>query len=244
MKNRTIIILGVAAAAAAFLAGLGIRESGIYPPAPGPVSTTDPRMDLPTPEYKTSGTQAASSASTAYAWYTGWRWPNYGTGTSVCFDSSIPGAPLSAVAQDFRTIDPRLKISAYSGAGQCAAHGFPHNRRLTFAAFTTHDKAANPNVCGMTISGNYGPYAYAPNDAYLRQLPMIKINVTGTKTTPCGASEWTDVFKHEYGHAWGLSHSQPRVTSIMRDGHLLDAYDKYYIRMIMFGDARGVRVVA
>lgn len=238
MKIRHIA-LAAAGIAASVTAGLLIRPSGIYPEqAPPPVPSTPILV-----QHKTTGAAAADATDATYAWYTGWRWPNYGTGTWVCIDSSIPGAPLGAVAQDFRTIDSRLKVSAYVGAGQCAAHGFPHNRRLTFYPFTAHDKQANPRTCGMQISGNYGPYVYAPSDTWLRQLPMIKINVTGYKTTPCGASEWADVFKHEYGHSWGLSHAQPRVTSIMRDGHFLDAYDKYYIRMIMFGDARGVRVV-
>jgi hypothetical protein len=244
---------------AAFVAGFMIRPSGIHDPAEwGEVPLPAERGEVdnpvrPSAQPLTTGHQAAEASCVnpgnprGYCWYVGWKFPRYNQagykpGTLVCLDSSIPGHPLAAVAADFRRIDPGIRIAVYNGAGQCKAHGYPKSRYVTFYAFTAHDKRSNPNTCGLTLSGNYGAFIDAPNDPYRKQLPMIKINVTGTKTTPCGASEWVDVFKHEMGHAFGLSHTQPRVTSIMRDGHSLDAYDMYYIRMIMFGDARGVPI--
>jgi hypothetical protein len=203
-----------------------------YGPTPAPTVT----VTAPPAEHLTTGAATAATSCVndgnpyGYCWYQGWRFPTLADGrTWVCIDSSIAGAPLAGVANLFRQIDSRILISAYIGAGQCKAHGFPANRRITYYAFTTHDKNANPSTCGMTLPRNYGAYA---DDGYLG-LPMIKVNVTGSKLTPCGGgNEWQDVWAHELGHAFGLSHAQPRVTSIMREGHTLDSYDKYYIKMI------------
>lgn len=188
---------------------------------------------VPPPEYLTAGATATTKASCAnegdpygYCWYQGWRWPS----RWICIDSSIPGHPLGAVARIYRAIDPRLKVSAYNKAGQCAAHGFPRNRYVTFVPFTKADKLAMGNTCAMTLPPSYQAYDLGNSVNYNR--PLIKVNLTGYQRTACGGGrEWTDVFAHELGHAYGLSHAQPRVTSIMREGHSLDAYDKYRIKM-------------
>lgn len=201
---------------------------------------------VPPAEFLTTGAEAATACTTnpgnpsGYCWYTGWRFPQLADGrTWVCIDSSIPGAPLGGVANLFRAIDSRIVISAYVGAGQCKAHGFPSNRRVTFYPFTTHDKYANQRTCGMMLPRNYGAYF-----GTAETLPMIKINVTGYKTTLCGGGyEWQDVFAHELGHAFGLSHAQPRTTSIMREGHVLDGYDKCYIRIIHRAYGPGCRAM-
>lgn len=223
------LILALLFVVVAALLGSFIRPSGIHPPPPEPTMQV-----VPEPEMMVAGVTSATTTACAnegnrkgYCWYQGWKWPS----RWICIDSSIPGHPLGAVAKMFRTIDSRLLVSAYGGAGQCKAHGFPRNRYITFVPFTAADKKANPRMCGITLAPSYGSYSLANSEYFNR--PMIKINVTGYKTTPCGASEWTDVFAHELGHAYGLTHAQPRVSSIMRDGHSLDAYDKYYIRIIM-----------
>lgn len=238
MKLRIFIaaLLGLAVTL-----GLYIYPAESYEAPPPPAS-----VQVPPPLHEVAGAHAATACTTnpgnpsGYCWYTGWRFPQLADGrTWVCIDSSIPGAPLGGVANLFRAIDARILVSAYVGAGQCKAHGFPSNRRVTFYPFTTHDKNANPRTCGMMYPRSYGAH-YGTNET----LPLIKINVTGTKTTPCGGGyEWQDVWAHEFGHAFGLEHAQPRTTSIMRQGHVLDIYDKCYIRIIHRAYGPGCRAM-
>lgn len=234
-RDRNIFVaLTVLALTLAVGAGLAIRPSGIHDPADQPTAPRTPAytvdtMPIPEPDLLSTQAEAATAGCAnpgnpkGYCWYSGYRWPS----RWVCIDSSIPGHPLGAVATLFRSIDSRLKVSAYHGAGQCKAHGFPSNRRVSFVPFTAADKRARPYGCGLMFAPNYGAYgAHAT-------MPLIKINVTGYQRTPCGGGlEWRDVFAHEFAHSYGLSHNQPRSTSIMRQGHVLDAYDKYYIKMI------------
>jgi len=237
--KRLGLALAAAFVAGSFVLGASIRPSGIYPPEP-PATTQTPPPAVP----QMSGVETATACATnpgnpkGYCWYMGWKWP----ATLICIDSSIPGAPLGAVANLYRAIDTRLRVAAYIGAGQCAAHGYPRNRYVTFVPFTATDRVNNPRACAFTLAPNYGAFDLTASKAYGR--PLVKVNLNGYKSTMCGTGpEWTDTFAHELGHVYGLSHGQPRLTSIMRDGHVLDAYDKYYIKMIMFGDARGVSVV-
>jgi hypothetical protein len=233
-RGRTIFITLIVAA---FLIGLFIiPANGIHEPptAPATPSASYPvKAELPPMEEEEAGVHAATACATnpgnpyGYCWYSGYRWPS----NWICIDSSIPGHPLGAVATLFRAIDSRLKVSAYNGAGQCKAHGFPRNRYVTFIPFTAAERAASPGACGLYFAPSYG--AYNLNNSITYNRPLIKIHVSGYQRTPCGGGlEWRDVFAHELGHGYGLSHNQPRSTSILRQGHVLDAYDKYHIKMI------------
>jgi hypothetical protein len=80
-------------------------------------------------------------------------------------------------------------------------------------------------ACAYTSASNYG---------YVNKV-FIRVNTTGYQKTACGdfaSGEWQDVFGHELGHALGLTHKQPKVTSIMRDGRWSSYEDKYYGKWI------------
>ncbi|MEU4396899.1 reprolysin-like metallopeptidase, partial [Kribbella sp. NPDC023855] len=57
--------------------------------------------------------------------------------------------------------------------------------------------------------------------------------------TSCrSGAEWTDMFAHEVGHTFGLSHNQPAATSIMRDGHTADSSDRAVLKLIYANNPR------
>lgn len=240
--NRRTILIAVALVVAAVTLGLLIRPSGIYDKVPGgdgtspsilnpepPVATTpDPRLELTGAQRAQAYAAVSESCRTpghtrvAYCWYEGWAF----TRKTICIDSSISGAPMDRLVSYYSGIGG-LRIVYGGRAGQCAAKGYPASQRVTFASMSRTTAAKySYRVCGLTAPANYGNLISV----------TITIYVTGAQRTPCGgAPEWEDVFGHELGHALGLSHEQPYVSSIMRDGHRPDASDRSKLTTIYGG---------
>ena len=164
---------------------------------------------------------ARQAAASGPAWSEGWQF-RY---RSVCIESGITGAPLANVAAMFRV--KGIEVFVRFSYGQCAAAGFGPDQRIVFSYYTAADKA-DPDLggaCAYTQPGSYGFLTYV----------YVRVNVlggAGGMRTACGGvaeGEWQDVFGHEAGHAFGLSHEQPYVSSIMRDGHWTSPTDVAYL---------------
>lgn len=230
MKLRTILI-AVALVVTAVLLGLLIRPSGIYDKVPNPeppaATTPDPRLEVAgartTAAYVTRSSSCANPGNRAgYCWFEGWAF----TRKTICVDSSISGAPVARLVSYYSGIGG-LRIVNGGRAGQCAARGYPASQRVSFLSMSRNTAAKwGYQVCGLTQAASYGNLTGI----------SITIYVTGAQRTPCGGTpEWEDVFLHEFGHALGLSHSQPHVSSIMRDGHRPDASDRSKLTTIYGG---------
>lgn len=178
----------------------------------------------PAPSVTYSGkTQSIANATCAdpgtdgICWYEGWQFAK----KSICIESGITGFPGAEVGTRYRVSG--LAIYVRFAYGQCAAAGFATSQTVRFSYFSAADKTGTmKGACAYTQAANYGTLTGV----------YVHVNVTGanTRMTACsqtaGDAEWADVFAHEFGHALGLSHDQPYVTSQMRDGHTTDASDK------------------
>lgn len=222
MKRRIILAL---AGILAMLGGAGLAyQPGTTAEAPAPVP--DVRLEqagatASTAYVKSSYVAVKESCRTpghgrvAYCWFEGWSFAR----KTICVDSSIPGAPLAKLAQHYNGVGG-LRIVVKGKVGTCAAAGYGASQRVSFLSMSKTGAARyNYRVCGLTSPANYGSLTSV----------AVTVYVTGAQRTPCGAGvEWGDVFEHEFGHTLGLSHEQPKATSVMRDsdGHGLDANDK------------------
>lgn len=205
------ILLGVA----------NIAEAGTVVPQSITVSTAKPG---PTDQHSRDAASCVNPGNpNGVCWYEGWQFRK----KSICIESGITGAPLANVAAMYRGIAGMAVYVRFS-YGQCAAAGFGPDQRIVFSYFTAEDKLNSP-ACAYTQAANYG---------YLTGV-YVRVNVlggAGGMRTACGGEpEWTDLFGHEMGHAVGLTHEQPYVDSIMRDGHTTSAQDKIYLTNI-YGD--------
>lgn len=228
-QTKAVLIYSAVMLAALFIGAI-IRPSGIHDPPPAAPGTTDGYNVTPEPLMARSA--AASTAyversvscrnpanAAGYCWYEGWAF----TRKTVCIDSSIPGAPLTEVAKLF-TGPGGIRVIVGGRAGSCAANGQVAGQRVTFVSMSKNTVARyGRNVCGLTSPANYGN---------LNSI-SVAIYVTGAKRTPCGSgAEWLDVWAHEMGHTFGLSHKQPAASSIMRDGHWPDRSDRAKLAQI------------
>lgn len=191
-------------------------------PAPEPLTAPSPVRTLAATAYVERSPSCRNPGGTnqaGFCWYEGWAF----TRKTVCVDSSIAGAPLAAIARDF-TGPGGLRVVAGGTAGACQKAGYSASQRVSFLSMSKNAAARyGGRVCGLTGAANYGNLSSVD----------VTVNVTGAKTTPCGAGlEWQDVFEHEFGHALGLSHKQKYVSSIMRDGHKPDATDVAHLKQI------------
>lgn len=138
---------------------------------------------------------------------------------TACLESTIAGFPLNRTAWLYNTTG-LLKMTYSTVAGGCAKAGYPERQIIVYVAMTAKQKAATTN-CAVTWTWRY--------DGYVTKT-LVEVNLTGPQTTACGGGwEWLDMAAHETGHAVGFSHAQPSYTSVMRDGHGLDAPDKWRI---------------
>jgi hypothetical protein len=214
------------ACAFAVLAGLFIPAHGIYKVPP--LDHYAPTSSIPAPEpscpalncwkdaHASSGAKAKSATP---IWSEGWQFKY----RDVCIESSIPGFPGAEVGAMYRKNG--MNVYVRFALGQCAAAGFPVSQILPFEAYTAADLKTYGAYCAYTQPANYGDLTGV----------YVRVNVSGSRTTACGnyaSGEWVDVFGHEAGHGFGLSHDQPYVSSIMRDGHTTSPTDIAYLGYI------------
>ena len=237
----TVIIAG-------FIAGFMIRTSGIHDPADQPpvppttsntVTVTVPGTTSPPasplfpgdkhPEARSSGRQAASS----YPWFEGWEFGR----KSVCIESGIINAvkPLVKAGEQFRVHG--IAVSLRFKYGQCAAAGFGKDRTIVISYFVGADKTGSmKGACAYTQAQNYGTL----KGVYIR---VNVLDGAAGQRTACGAGpggEWDDVFLHEIGHGFGLSHEQGDApkSSIMQDDHVTTARDRARLGTIYSNNPR------
>jgi hypothetical protein len=162
------------------------------------------------------GAMPAQAAEPSGDWYQGYQF----TRKSVCLESNIPKAPLAAVAAMYRVNG--IHVTVRSALGQCAAAGFARSQYVPITAF----KADNNMCAGSPTTYSNGYIVQAA--VIINQQPDTKQSDGTTRYySSCrSGAEWTDMFAHEVGHTFGLSHSQPSSTSIMRDGHTTDTSDR------------------
>jgi hypothetical protein len=167
---------------------------------------------------------AVQAAQPSGPWFEGWQFER----KAVCIESNIPKAPLAAVASMYRVYG--IRVSVRFALGQCAAAGFARSQVVPFTAY----KADN-NMCGGAVA------PYWPGTGFLAN-PAVHINMQPDTRQPNGTTryysrcrtgaEWTDEFAHELGHLFGLTHNQPAASSIERDGHTTDPYDRWRLGLI------------
>lgn len=223
------LILAAVALLIAFLAGLFIPAHGLYKVPSldeyAPTSTTQPAPEPSCPtRAKCVDTVRPSAMRTAAAtrpvWSEGWQFKY----RDVCIESSIAGWDGAKVGTMYRKNG--MNVYVRFALGQCASAGFPVSQTLPFEPYSAMDKLGDMRAaCAYTQANNYGELTGV----------KIRVNVTAYRTTACGnyaSGEWDDVMGHEAGHAFGLSHEQPYVSSIMRDGHTTSPTDIAYLGYI------------
>lgn len=203
--------------------GMAIRPSGLYNAPVGP-GLVDVHESLPPAEPLTATHTAAATyvavkescrtpghTGVAYCWWGGYAFAK----KTVCVAYSVPNTPIASIVKTFTGAGG---IKVVDGHGNCGALGFTKAQSISIQPYSAADHKGNMRgACAYTQPGSYGNLTSV----------FIRVNVTGVKRTACGGEpEWTDVFNHEVGHAFGLTHEQPKVTSIMRDGHNLDTNDR------------------
>lgn len=230
---RTIVALLLVVVLGFFIGSFIPRPSGIYPDRRSPVTeqrTPDPRMKSSGAETSTAYVERSNDCrnpggtnQAGYCWYEGWAF----TRKTVCIDSSIPGAPLVTIAKQFTGPGGIATVVGGTKVGACAAKGYPASQRVSFLSMSKATAARyGYGVCGLTSAANYGNLSSI----------NVAIYLTGPQSTPCGAgTEWVDVWAHELGHTFGLSHNQPYASSIMRDGHWPDRSDRAKLVQIYGG---------
>lgn len=155
-------------------------------------------------------------------WYQGYQLRR----KSVCIESNIPKAPLAAIASMYRV--KGIRVYVRFALGQCAAAGFARSQRVPITAYKADDgecaSAPTSYLNGYVVAGaiviNMQPDTKQPNGS-TRYYSVCR-----------SGAEWTDMFAHELGHIFGLSHGQPGASSIMRDGHTTSAADIWRLGLI------------
>jgi hypothetical protein len=155
----------------------------------------------------------AVPAQAAGDWYQGYQFAR----KSVCLESDIPNAPLAAVAAMYRVHG--VRISVRFALGQCAAAEFARPQYVPITAYQLRT-----TTCVRA----------------LRRLTTTKMadGTTRYYSSCRSGTEWTDMFAHEVGHTFGLSHSQPYSTSIMRERHTTDTSDRRLLGLIYANNPR------
>lgn len=228
---KTWVVVGVA-----FGLGLAIRPSGIHEPPSPPEESSSVPTATPDPEMLAEGHTAAAGkyiavaescrtpghGKVAYCWWGGWNFAR----KTVCVATNVPGAPIADVLKKYNGV---AGIRMVNGGTSCGKRGYPASQSINIQLYTAADKRGSmKGACAYTAPSNYGNV----------NSMLIRVNVTAYRKTACSAKsadqEWYDVFTHEVGHAFGFTHEQPGVRSIMRDsnGRGLDTSDKSELTVI------------
>jgi hypothetical protein len=170
----------------------------------------------------------AQAAEPSGAWYQGYQFAR----KSVCLESNIPNAPLAAVAAMYRVNG--IRVTVRYALGQCAAAGFARSQYVPITTFT-----ADNNMCAAAPTTHYNGYIVEASVIINLQPDAKQSDGTTRYYSSCrSGAEWTDMFAHEVGHTFGLSHNQPYATSIMRDGHTTDTSDRSLLKLIYANNPR------
>lgn len=231
--KRLAALISITLLVGAAVGGFMIRPSGIYGPPPGVSNGYDrPPADMMKPGIPRAAAasyvavkascRTPGHTSVAYCWWGGYAFAK----KTVCVAYSVPNTPIASIVKTFTGPGG---IRVVDGHGNCGALGFTRAQSIAIQPYTAADhKGSMAGACAYTQAGNFGNLTSV----------YIRVNITGVKRTACGGEpEWTDVFNHEVGHAFGLTHEQPKVTSIMRDGHSLDTNDRSELT-ILYGTRR------
>jgi hypothetical protein len=168
------------------------------------------------------GAQPAQAAEPTGAWYQGYQFVR----KSVCLETNIPNAPLATVATMYRV--KGLRVSVRFALGQCAAAGFARSQYVPITSF----KADNNMCAGAPTTHANGYIVQAAVIINLQPDTKMADGSTRYYSSCRSGAEWTDMFAHEIGHTFGLSHSQSSSTSIMRDGHTTSTSDRALLGLI------------
>jgi hypothetical protein len=174
------------------------------------------------------GAGPAQAAEPSGTWYQGYQFAR----KSVCLESNIPKAPLAAVAAMYRVNG--IQVYVRYALGQCAAAGFARSQYVPITAYK-----ANNNMCAGAPTTYYNGYIVKAA-VIINLQPDTKMADGSTRYySSCRTgTEWTDMFAHEVGHTFGLSHSQRYSSSIMRDGHTTSATDRALLGLIYANNPR------
>ncbi|MEV5961491.1 M12 family metallo-peptidase [Kribbella sp. NPDC051952] len=168
------------------------------------------------------GAVPAQAAEPSGEWYQGYQFAQ----KSVCLESNIPNAPLAAVAAMYQVNG--IQVAVRSALGQCAAAGFARSQYVPITAYQADD-----NMCaGSPTTYDNGYIVQAAVIVNLQPDTKLADGSTRYYSSCRNGAEWTDTFAHEVGHTFGLSHSQPYSTSMMRDGHTTDTSDRSQLGLI------------
>jgi hypothetical protein len=174
------------------------------------------------------GAVPAQAAEPSGDWYQGYQ----SARKSVCLESDIPNAPLAAVAAMYRVHG--IRISVRFALGQCAAAGFARSQYVPITAY----QPDNDMCAGAPTTYNNGYNVQAAVIVNLQPDTRMADGTTRYYSSCRSGTEWTDMFAHEVGHTFGLSHSQPYSTSIMREGHTTDTSDRRLLGLIYANNPR------
>lgn len=191
--KRVLIAVGFAAA---LVAGLVIRPSGIYD-SPAPTG--------PPPSVQHQA--ADSSATTAYPSATGWSSPaQMAPVGTLCFQTgggTVLGPSIVAAAAGWNKTN--LTVVA-----QKFCTGYPRDRTLLFKAYYNSKTTPSGYVteCATYSGGGYAWKLVRNVWTWVATQPTVNVNYSALAVKQCmfSTAAKTNMMSHESGHYLGLAH--------------------------------------